>query len=313
MPDLTPIISPHNDRIIRDYLWAHEPFVLDGGPGIGKSLSAIALVQELEKLPNREDVLKIDITEDTEVRHLVGEMDMVRYFADAQGHGSALLPREAYFKPAGLTVAAQAGRTIIIEELDRAGRDTLFPVLFDAIEYKKIYVPDLNRTIRAEPGFNIVITVNRFTDSGTVALPKALLRRPRCVRFYDPSKEFGINLWKAVEFEARIVMVRAGEFITRQKLDADRARVLIEELLGRVIFPMRAAHEFEDDPSPAETAMWFSDMCRGAGAVLLADGATDEEQLDICLRYRGALVKTAADDAALLAAMCRYFLEERAR
>ena len=210
-----------------------------------------------------------------------------------------------------MTRAVRKGLLLIVEELDRAGRETLFPVLFDAIEYKRVYVPEKREEIDGNgTGFNIVVTVNRFTDIGTVSLPKALLRRARCVRFYDPSKEFGINRWQAIKFETRIVMANLERCLAGGKLRKQAATEFVTEMLARVIYPLRAMHTLTDAPTPAETAMWFQDMCECDGERLLADGTSRREQLEICLRYRGALVKSTDDDARFVGAMREHFEEE---
>lgn len=308
---LEPVVSPHNEEVLRKHLLGRKPVMVEGGPGIGKSLTVKALAVEIY---GEDKVEKIDITEDTEVRHLLGEHDLVKYFAEAQRSGGQPLDLANFFVEGKLTAAARRGSLLIIEELDRAGRETLFPVLFDAIEYKKVYVPETGQTIDgSENGFNIIITVNRFTDIGTVSLPKALLRRPRCVRFYDPSKELGINRWQAVNFESRIVMANlAGVFARNPTLGRKKAERLIIELLYKVLFPLRSEHCLDEQPSPSETAMWFVDMIECEGDRLLADHTTSRERLEICLRYRGALAKTADDDARFIHALSRYFASEPA-
>lgn len=301
------IISPHNERVIREYLRAGKPFFLEGGPGIGKSLAARKLAEEMF---GPEKVAKIDITEDTEVRHLLGEYDLVSYFAVAQRAGATQPGLRRFFIDGKLTEAARNGWVLIIEELDRAGRETLFPVIFDALEYGEFFVPELGEMVRGQPGFNIVMTVNRFTDIGTVSLPKALLRRARCVRFYDPSKDLGINRTQAVEHETRIVMANLANCLASQPLRKKTARELVSELLTRVIFPLRAAGVLAEAPTPAETQMWFKDMCQCEGEDLLADGVERRKQLEICLRYRGALVKSADDDERFIEAIRSHFGRE---
>ncbi|HOR01033.1 MAG TPA: AAA family ATPase [Anaerolineae bacterium] len=201
MAELIPHLRQKDQEIITTYLRHHLPFFVEGSPGIGKSLAVSYWGRRIYReqcaaAGDDGEPLKIDITEDTEVRHLLGESDFVRYFLEARA--GAARPLADYFRTGPLVEAIRTGRLLIVEELDRAGRETLFPVLFDAIERKRTYVPELGRTFpdpaspqeaQAAATFNIVITVNRFTDVGTVRLPQALLRRLRRVGLYDPSEE----------------------------------------------------------------------------------------------------------------------------
>ena len=326
--EVEPVVSPHNARVIHDYLVYRKPFFVEGGPGIGKSLAVTHFGRQVYRtfwsqrrergVPSDADgepwePLKIDITEDTEVRHLLGEMDWIRYFAEMQaGPGRRADEKESrsrFFVPGPVTRAIMEGRLLIVEELDRAGRETLFPVFFDAIEYRRVYVPELGRTVTAgDNDFNIVITVNRFTDIGTVSLPKALLRRPRCVPFYDPSRELGVNRAHAVRYETRIVMANVQHVLEHRGLSPRRARAFILPVLDRVIFGLRAAGEMDEPPTPSETAMWFLDMFECDGERLLDEDTPEEARLAICLRFRGAIVKSAGDDERFIASLTSYFL-----
>jgi len=227
MNELKPHLRENDRERIMAYLEHCVPFFVEGGPGIGKSLAVRYLAGEAYRRMcprhNPRDGLKseaicictpekIDITEDTEVRHLLGEVDFARYFADAKERERR--PLSEYFRDGPLVRAMRTGRLLIIEELDRAGRDTLFPVLFDALEYKETYVPELPENdahVVAKSSFNIAITVNRFSDTGTVRLPAALLRRLRRVGLYDPS-DFGYDLANSGE-------VILGEEETRARTD----------------------------------------------------------------------------------------------
>lgn len=170
-------------------------------------------------------------------------------------------------------------------------------------------MPELHTTLAAADNhFNIVFTVNRFTDVGTVSLPKAWLRRQRCVRFYDPSQELDVNRWQAVQYEARIVMANIAQVLERQQLSRRRAESLIVKLLNDVIFQLRTSREMEEVPTPAETAMWFLDMFECDGERLLDQHTSPETRLQICLQYRGAIVKSASDDVRFIVALTDYFL-----
>jgi MoxR-like ATPase len=322
-----PVLCPHDAECLQRYLRRHKPVIVEGGPGIGKSLAADyygrRVYREFWKADhahggdNREadawcEPLKIDITEDTEIRHLLGEIDLIAYFAHIQSGSPERKTPEDFFILGPVAKAIIEGRLLIVEELDRAGRETLFPVFFDAIEYRRTYVPELRKTIRAgDNHFNIVITVNRFTDIGTVSLPKALLRRNRCLRLYDPSLELGVNRWQAVQHETRIVMANVSRLLDESGLSRRKAEELVRSVMERVVFPLRAAGELNEPPTPAETAMWFRDMLECEGNELLADDASADARLAICMKYRGAIVKSSADEGRFAAALTDHFKEAR--
>lgn len=325
LKEIQPVVSNHDKEIILTYLKTKKPFFIEGGPGIGKSLAVSYYGKQvyrkfyedlnMEKTQNEEDEpwyepLKIDITEDTEVRHLLGELDLIKYFSHVQSRPSEVKPIEDFFVPGPVTNAVSEGRLLIVEELDRAGRETLFPVFFDVIEYRRVYVPELGRHFEAgDNPFNIVITVNRFSDIGTVSLPKALLRRPRCIRFYDPSNESGINRWHAVQFETNIVMANVHRVLDRKALSHSLAERFIEDFLSEVIYPLRAGGEMDEVPTPAEVAMWFLDMFECEGDQLLGEQVPAEKRLEICLKFRGAMVKASNDDPKFVEALSAHFLQ----
>jgi hypothetical protein len=311
------MISPGNRAQIQTYLRHDLPFFVEGGPGIGKSLA----VEHLGRLVYRERCgcaqgaecrglclpLKIDMTEDTEVRHLLGELDLIAYFAYSRAEAGSRRRLTDHFRPGPLVQAMRQGRLLIVEELDRAGRDTLFPIFFDAIEYRTTYVPDLGTPVVAGQGFNIVFTVNRFTDIGTVALPKALLRRQRCVRFYDPSHELDGNRWHAAQYETAIVMQSVAPIAAAADLSPARVRAMVLDLLARVVFPLRTEGVMSDPPTPAETTMWFRDMVVCDGARLVDEATSRSEKLAIALGHRGALIKAPVDEPVFIAALTKFF------
>lgn len=225
-----PEIKEEDKTVILNYLESKTPFLLEGTPGIGKSLSAKFYgnyiyfknckyndaKKNFKCLENKDKFcpfvkdgrqaycipLKIDITEDTEVRHLIGELNFIKFYeaienAKMKPEGTSNINIADFFDKGPLFQAMEDGRLIIIEELDRAGRDTLFSIFFDPIESKELYIPEKavqttdnanNKStgmLYADKGFNIIITANRGTDAGTIRMPKALLRRLRRLSLYD--------------------------------------------------------------------------------------------------------------------------------
>jgi len=89
--------------------------------GGGSTASAAPRASQGGDCEGRCHPLKVDITEDTEVRHLLGETDVIRYFADTQtGRTAGRSVRTTSTK--GLCRArCRTGRLLIVEELDRPG------------------------------------------------------------------------------------------------------------------------------------------------------------------------------------------------
>lgn len=119
--EIKPVVSDHDARVIMQYLRHKKPFFVEGGPGIGKSLAVSYYGRQVYRqfcsdIERNDDCgepwwepLKIDITEDTEVRHLLGEFDLIRYFCYAQGNPSELRNIEDFFVPGPLTRAITEG------------------------------------------------------------------------------------------------------------------------------------------------------------------------------------------------------------
>jgi MoxR-like ATPase len=179
-----------------------------------------------------------------------------------------------YYVPSAAIRAMEEGRTLIVEELDRCGRDTLFPVFFDMIEYHTTYVPALQQERRAAEGFNCILTVNRETDTGTVRLPDALLRR--CRRVFIPMPDPAT--------EARIVLANLP--------DAP------ERLVQRAVAAVQKVRqmEVEHKPVPSETVQWVMDVIGMFGAG--AEGTPDQLALTL-----PAVCKNAEDESDFRSAL----------
>jgi len=269
------------------YIQQRIPFILEGPPGTGKSLAARYWSKEI----TGSDPIKIDITEDTELMHVLGDIDWKRLLAESHQakesrpslwspvHGGQIVDftvlYERYYVPSAAIKAMQEGRVLIVEELDRCGRDTLFPVFFDMIEYKQTYVPALQREIIAEEGFNVIITVNRDTDVGTVRLPDAFLRRLR--RIFIPNPDF--------QTEVQIVLANIP----------DASENLVEQIV-RTVQNLRKL-ELQHRPAPSETVQWVADLINMFGPSL--DKATNE-QLSLTL---AAICKDIEDEEFMLKAV----------
>ena len=278
MHEIIPVIPSEKEELMKFYIQQHIPFILEGPPGTGKSLAARHWSKEIMG----SEAIKIDITEDTELMHVLGDIDWKRLLAESHQVKESdeetvdfTTLYERYYVPSAAITAMQEGLVLIIEELDRCGRDTLFPVFFDMIEYKQTYVPALQREIKAEDGFNVIITVNRDTDVGTVRLPDAFLRRLR--RIFIPNPDF--------QTEVQIVLANIP----------DASENLVEQIV-RTVQNLRKL-ELQHRPAPSETVQWVADLINMFGPSL--DKATNQQ----LLLTLAAICKDIEDEEVMLKAV----------
>ena len=274
--EVVPVLPPEKERLIQYYLQNRIPFILEGPPGTGKSLAARYWSRKIAE----QDPIKIDITEDTELSHILGDVDWKKLLAEAsqarqEGERADFSQLYGhYYVPSAAVRAMEEGRILIIEELDRCGRDTLFPVFFDMIEYHQTFVPALQKEIRAKEGFSCILTVNRETDTGTVRLPDALLRR--CRRIFLPMPDPAT--------EARIVLANVPNAPDRLVQRAVAAAQRVRQM------------EVEHKPVPSETVQWVMDVMGMFG--LDAEGTP--AQLESALP---AVCKNAEDETRFRSAL----------
>src|ERR1700756_25967 len=136
--------------------------------------------------------------------------------------------REALVKTP-LTRAMEEGTIVRLEELTRMGsdvQDTLITVLSE----KTLPVPELNISIDATPGFNVVATANN-RDKGVNDLSSALKRRFNVVVLPSPA---------TLEEETGIVMKRVGEIGTSLTLPPIEPA---EKELARIVILFRELRE----------------------------------------------------------------------
>ncbi len=277
MHEIIPVLPTEKEELMKFYIQQRIPFILEGPPGTGKSLAARYWSKEI----TGSEAIKIDITEDTELMHVLGDIDWKRLLAESHQVKESeetvdfTTLYECYYVPSAAITAMQQGLVLIVEELDRCGRDTLFPVFFDMIEYKQTYVPALQREIKAEEGFNVIITVNRDTDVGTVRLPDAFLRRLR--RIFIPNPDF--------QTEVQIVLANIP----------DASENLVEQIV-RTVQNLRKL-ELEHRPAPSETVQWVSDLINMFGPSL--DKATNQQ----LLLTLAAICKDIEDEEFMLKAV----------
>lgn len=230
--------------------------------------------------------------------------NQVRYgwnYAQLLAHG----PSRDALVPTPLMRAMEAGRLCRFEELTRMGsdvQDTLITVLSE----KMMPIPELNTTVHAARGFNIIATANN-RDKGVNELSSALKRRFNVVVLPLPD---------TAEEEVAIIVKRVGEMA--QSLDLPAPKNVSEEVARVVsIFRELRSGSTEDGKialkSPSgglSTAETIAVMVGGISqATFFNDGRLTPETL--AANMIGAVVKDPVQDRAVLGEYLETVLKKR--
>lgn len=230
--------------------------------------------------------------------------NQVRYgwnYAQLLAHG----PSRAALVPTPLLRAMEGGKLCRFEELTRMGsdvQDTLITVLSE----KMMPIPELNDTVYAARGFNIIATANN-RDKGVNELSSALKRRFNVVVLPLPDS--------AAE-EVAIIVKRVGEMA--QNLDLPAPKNVADEVARVVsIFRELRSGSTEDGkvalkvPSGGlSTAEAIAVMVGGISqATFFNDGKLGPDTL--ASNMIGALVKDPVQDRAVLGEYLETVLKKR--
>lgn len=230
--------------------------------------------------------------------------NQVRYgwnYAQLLAHG----PSRAALVPTPLLRAMEGGKLCRFEELTRMGsdvQDTLITVLSE----KMMPIPELNDTVYAARGFNIIATANN-RDKGVNELSSALKRRFNVVVLPLPDS--------AAE-EVAIIVKRVGEMA--QSLDLPAPKNVAEEVARVVsIFRELRSGSTEDGkvalkvPSGGlSTAEAIAVMVGGISqATFFNDGKLGPDTL--ASNMIGAVVKDPVQDRAVLGEYLETVLKKR--
>jgi MoxR-like ATPase len=230
--------------------------------------------------------------------------NQIRYgwnYAQLLAHGPS---REALV-PTPLMRAMEGGKLCRFEELTRMGsdvQDTLITVLSE----KMMPVPELNTSVYAQRGFNIIATANN-RDKGVNELSSALKRRFNVVVLPLPAH---------ADQEVEIIVKRVGEMA--QSLDLPAPKNVAEEVARVVsIFRELRSGSTEDGkvalktPSGGlSTAEAIAVMVGGISqATFFNDGKLTPETL--AANMIGAVIKDPVQDTAVLGEYLETVLKKK--
>jgi MoxR-like ATPase len=230
--------------------------------------------------------------------------NQVRYgwnYAQLLAHG----PSRAALVPTPLLRAMESGKLCRFEELTRMGsdvQDTLITVLSE----KMMPIPELNDTVYAARGFNIIATANN-RDKGVNELSSALKRRFNVVVLPLPD---------SAEQEVAIIVKRVGEMA--RSLDLPAPKNVADEVARVVsIFRELRSGSTEDGkvalktPSGGlSTAEAIAVVVGGISqATFFNDGELTPDML--ASNMIGAVVKDPVQDRAVLGEYLETVLKKR--
>ncbi len=231
--------------------------------------------------------------------------NQIRYgwnYAQLLAHG----PSRKALVATPLYRAMEAGKLCRLEELTRMGsdvQDTLITVLSE----KMMPIPELNESLYAVRGFNVIATANS-RDKGVNELSAALKRRFNVVVLPLPDD---------MDEEIAIVVKRVGEMAESLDLPAPKnvaaevARVvaIFRELRGGQTLDGKVS--LKTPSGSLSTAEAIAVMVGGLSeAAYFADGALSAE--GVAPAMLGAIVKDPVQDKAVLAEYLETVLKKRA-
>jgi MoxR-like ATPase len=298
-PDGTPISAKYvgNRRLIETAvatLATDRALLLLGLPGTAKSWVSEHLAAAVSGSSQR--LIQCTAgTDETQVRY---------------GWNYAMLlasgPSTSALVPTPLLRCMQEGSILRLEELTRMGsdvQDTLITVLSE----KTLPIPELNDSVEAQRGFNVIATANN-RDKGVNELSSALMRRFNVVVLPLPT---------SIEEEAEIVIKRVGEIGSELALpeipapdkEIIRLVTLFKELRdGETI---NGKTKLKSPSGTLSTGEAIS-VAVGAWAEAAHFGNGEIDAVGLSANIVGAVVKNPVQDRVVLAEYLETVVRERA-
>lgn len=151
----------NTSRLARAMVVDERPVLLEGPPGCGKS-SLIAALAERAGFP----FMRVNLSESTEMSDLIG--------VDSPGKVRGTFS----FRHGPLLTALEEGAWLLLDELNLASQSVLEGLNSILDHRRSIYVPEMGKTVQANPLFRIFGAQNPAIDGGgRRGLPKSFLNR----------------------------------------------------------------------------------------------------------------------------------------
>lgn len=162
---------------------------LIGPPGTGKTLLARKIAQDL-----RQPFYWVSFSELIRSSTLIGSFDPVAVFSKGFSIDS--------FIPGPFLLACLKGGIFFANEFNR-GDEFVLNVMLDALEERRLYIPQLRRWIRVHEDFFMIVAMNPSDIRGTRRLPTAIKDR--------------IHLWIQLDYpppelEKKIILTNVPEY-----------------------------------------------------------------------------------------------------
>lgn len=170
---------------------------LIGPVGVGKTTLCRKIAQDLDR-----GFYWITFSDLIRPSSLIGSFDPTLVFKIGYSPKS--------FVPGPFTLACLEGAVFLANEMNR-GDEYVLNTLLDALEEKRLYIPQLRTWIKVHEDFFFIVSMNPVELKGTRSLPQAVKDRIKvwCTLNYPSRKT-----------EAKIVQVNCGEArINRETLD----------------------------------------------------------------------------------------------
>jgi len=190
---------------------------LVGPPGVGKTLLVRKFAQDLGK-----PFYWVTFTEIVRSSTLIGAFDPVLVFQKGFS--------EEAFIPGPFLLACLKGGIFFANEINRADEFTL-NVMLDALEERRLYIPQLRTWIKVDDGFYMVAAMNPYEMKGTRKLSEAIRDRIRVWIHLD---------YPSPELEKRIVLANCPEY---------KIPYQILECIIEIISKLRTHPDIEKPPS----------------------------------------------------------------
>ncbi|KAF8466620.1 hypothetical protein BDZ91DRAFT_848756 [Kalaharituber pfeilii] len=138
-----------NVRKIALALRSHQPLLITGPAGSGKSFLVHQIAQKLSELAT---MVSIHLGDQTDAKSLIG------------AYTSGDTPGTFEWRPGVLTTAVREGRWVLVEDIDKAPTEVL-SILLPLMEHGELHIPSREERVVAGRGFRLIATM-RTVDTG---------------------------------------------------------------------------------------------------------------------------------------------------